>query len=64
MFHVAWLVGDPAVAGQQYHQDYYLKKPILYKYYRFNCGRDQYLQSIWGDAVPPPKDPYKEELRQ
>ncbi|QDZ23404.1 peptide methionine sulfoxide reductase MsrA [Chloropicon primus] len=50
--------------AEDYHQDYYKKKPILYKYYRFNCGRDQYLQSIWGDAVPPPKDPYKEELRK
>lgn len=30
------------------HQDYYLKNPIRYKYYRWNCGRDQRLEQIWG----------------
>ena len=45
---------------EQYHQDYYKKKPILYKYYRFNCGRDQYLQYIWGDQAAAPKDPDEE----
>ena len=30
------------------HQDYYLKNPVRYKYYRWNCGRDQRLQEIWG----------------
>ena len=30
------------------HQDYYLKNPVRYKYYRWNCGRDQRLEEIWG----------------
>lgn len=33
---------------EEYHQDYYLKNPVRYKYYRWNCGRDQRLQIIWG----------------
>lgn len=32
------------------HQDYYKKNPVRYKYYRWNCGRDQRLDQIWGDA--------------
>lgn len=35
--------------AEDYHQDYYLKNPIRYKFYRFNCGRDQRLREIWGD---------------
>ena len=30
------------------HQDYYLKNPIRYKYYRFRCGREQRLRAVWG----------------
>lgn len=33
---------------EQSHQDYYLKNPVRYKYYRWNCGRDQRLQQLWG----------------
>jgi peptide-methionine (S)-S-oxide reductase len=33
---------------EEYHQDYYLKNPVRYKYYRWNCGRDQRLQELWG----------------
>ena len=36
---------------EDYHQDYYLKNPVRYKYYRWNCGRDQRLADIWGDAA-------------
>ena len=35
---------------EEYHQDYYLKNPVRYKYYRWNCGRDQRLEAIWGKA--------------
>jgi peptide-methionine (S)-S-oxide reductase len=35
---------------EESHQDYYLKNPVRYKYYRWNCGRDQRLQQIWGSA--------------
>jgi len=36
--------------AEEYHQDYYLKNPVRYKYYRWNCGRDQRLQHVWGDT--------------
>lgn len=35
-------------AAEEYHQDYYLKNPLRYKYYRYSCGRDQRLQELWG----------------
>lgn len=34
--------------AEDYHQDYYRKNPVRYKFYRFNCGRDQRLEEIWG----------------
>jgi peptide-methionine (S)-S-oxide reductase len=37
-------------AAEDYHQDYYLRNPIRYKYYRFNCGRDDRLKQLWGAA--------------
>lgn len=37
--------------AEAYHQDYYKKNPIRYKFYRFNSGRDQYLEKIWGDDL-------------
>jgi len=36
--------------AEAYHQDYYEKNPVRYKYYRWNCGRDQRLQELWGDS--------------
>lgn len=33
--------------AEEYHQNYYLKNPIRYKFYRYNCGRDQRLQQLW-----------------
>ena len=35
-------------AAEDYHQDYYLKNPVRYKYYRTSCGRDARLQQLWG----------------
>lgn len=34
--------------AEDYHQDYYKKNPVRYKFYRHNSGRDQYLQKVWG----------------
>jgi peptide-methionine (S)-S-oxide reductase len=34
--------------AEDYHQDYYEKNPMRYKFYRFNCGRDQRLEELWG----------------
>jgi peptide-methionine (S)-S-oxide reductase len=36
--------------AEDYHQDYYIKNPLRYKYYRYNCGRDQRLEALWGAA--------------
>ena len=38
----------PFFKAEDYHQDYYLKNPTRYKFYRWNCGRDQRLEAIWG----------------
>lgn len=38
----------PFYAAEDYHQDYYRKNPLRYKYYRFSCGRDQRLEELWG----------------
>ena len=35
--------------AEEYHQDFYRKNPIRYKFYRFTCGRDARLATLWGD---------------
>jgi peptide-methionine (S)-S-oxide reductase len=37
--------------AEDYHQDYYKKNPVKYKVYRFGCGRDQRLETLWGKAA-------------
>src|SRR5690606_1660318 len=39
----------PFYAAEEYHQDYYEKNPLQYKFYRWNCGRDARLAELWGD---------------
>jgi peptide-methionine (S)-S-oxide reductase len=34
--------------AEAYHQDYYKKNPVRYKYYRWGCGRDGRLKELWG----------------
>ena len=36
--------------AEDYHQDYYKKNPIRYRYYRYASGRDQFLKRVWGEA--------------
>ena len=36
--------------AEEYHQDYYLKNPVRYKFYRNGCGRDARLEQLWGRA--------------
>lgn len=35
--------------AEEYHQHYYRKNPIRYKFYRFSCGRDKKLKELWGE---------------
>jgi peptide-methionine (S)-S-oxide reductase len=37
--------------AEDYHQDYYLKNPVRYLYYRTGCGRDARLKDLWGVAA-------------
>jgi len=36
--------------AEAYHQDYYVKNPVRYNYYRTGCGRDRRLEQLWGAA--------------
>ena len=36
--------------AEGYHQDYYVKNPVRYKFYRSGCGRDARLKQLWGNA--------------
>jgi len=45
--------------AEEYHQDYYKKNPIRYKYYRHGSGRDKFLEKVWGpghSALHPPTE--------
>ena len=61
--------------AEDYHQDYYKKNPIRYKFYRFNSGRDRFLENTWegknfetladagkGSFMKPSKDELKKRL--
>lgn len=37
--------------AEEYHQHYYRKNPVRYKFYRYNCGRDRRLEELWGRDV-------------
>jgi peptide methionine sulfoxide reductase msrA/msrB len=37
--------------AEEYHQDYYKKNPLRYKFYRYNSGRDQFLEKVWGNEM-------------
>jgi peptide-methionine (S)-S-oxide reductase len=37
--------------AEEYHQHYYKKNPIRYKYYRAGCGRDHRLKELWGSEA-------------
>jgi len=50
------IVTEVTLAGafypaEAYHQDYYKKNPIRYKYYRTTCGRDARLKQLWGEQA-------------
>ena len=37
--------------AEEYHQDFYLKNPVRYRYYRFGCRRDARIKDLWGDQA-------------
>ena len=42
------LPASPFYEAETYHQDYYRKNPVPYRYYRYRCSRDARLAAIWG----------------
>ncbi|MBE9503828.1 MAG: peptide-methionine (R)-S-oxide reductase MsrB [Proteobacteria bacterium] len=53
--------------AEDYHQDYYNKNPIRYKYYRYGSGRDKYIEKVWEKEVEKKNSynkPSDEELKK
>ena len=48
--------------AEDYHQDYYKKNPIRYRWYRHGSGRDQFLEKSWTDMKSDMKDNMKEKM--
>jgi peptide-methionine (S)-S-oxide reductase len=42
------VAAGPFHKAEDYHQDFYVKNPVRYKFYRLNCGRDARLEELWG----------------
>ena len=40
--------------AEEYHQNFYQKNPVRYKFYKYSCGRAQRLEQLWGKATLSP----------
>ena len=49
--------------AEDYHQDYYKKNPIRYKFYRFRSGRDGFLKKVWSGFNGSSKQPKKKKAK-
>ena len=41
----------PFFPAEDYHQDYYEKNPLRYRFYKWSCGRNQRVEELWGDQA-------------
>ena len=53
---------DKFYKAEDYHQDYYKKNALRYKFYRFGSGRDQFLSRVWGDENMSARDQKSESV--
>ncbi|MCL7486857.1 MAG: peptide-methionine (R)-S-oxide reductase MsrB [Desulfobulbaceae bacterium] len=53
----------PFYAAEEYHQDYYKKNPIRYRFYRAGSGRDRFLDNVWKEVEKEEKMS-KEDLKK